>query len=154
MTVAATFDLDPVTVALRGWLQDRLRATFTAFAASAVVGDSQAPLDAAGRPVPPPYAVLYALPGVRSAPAWAGATYLTGRWQGTFVGATPSQARTWADAGRRHLAGEDLDGRYVSALSLPGVVVVRRASLDDGAIDLAGLLWSWSETFELDLTPA
>ena len=151
---AATFELDPVTVALQEWLADAI-LTGAPGEAACPIGDSAAPLDGDDQPIEPPYGVLFQLPGVRVVPPYAGATEVTVRYQVTWVGSTPSLARHWADRGRKAVAGEDLDGVLVEPMVLAGtgVVVIRRGTLDDGAIDYVGRLWQWAETYELVLVP-
>lgn len=155
MTVAATFEVDPVTVALRAWLEAAV-LTGAPGEAACPIGDSQAPLDDDERPLPTPYGVLYQLPGVRTVPPFAGASELRGRWQVTWVADTPSLARHWADRGRKAIAGETDSGVLANQMTLAGtgVAVLARRSLDDGSLDLVDRLWQWSETFELDLSPA
>lgn len=153
MTTAATFELDPVTVALQGWLQTEIRREGDEY--TLTVADSIAPIDDDGQAAPAPYVVLFQMPGVRRAPApLRGATMLTGRWLATSVGLTPSQARTVADRVRGAFAGTDHAGVHQTAMTLPLVKVIRRACLEDGALDVVQGVPQWSETFELDLVPA
>lgn len=154
MTAVATFELDPVLDELRTWLA---AAVLTGAPGELVspVGDSQAPLDAGGQAVPPPYHVLYLLPGVREVPPFAGAVAIRARIQVTSVGSTPSQARHFGDRVRKAIAGEDADAQQRPMdLTAAGVLVTLRVGMDDGAIDVGGGLWSWAETYELHLDPA
>jgi hypothetical protein len=147
------FELDPVTVALRAWLATAV-LTGADDELPFPVGDSQAPLDADQRPIDPPYGVLYQLPGERVYAPYAGALEVAAKFQVTSVGAFPSQARYWADRVRSAIAGETDAGEFALAMDLgvDHVDVVSRSCYDDGFIDGAGGLWSWAETYELNLS--
>lgn len=140
MTVT-TFELDPVTVVLRGWLQQQIGADVE---------------DSIALPDPPEfYAVLFQLPSPRRAlTVFAAESQVAATYQVTSVGKVPSQARSLADRVRVALAGTDRMGVPTVPLDLPGVHVVRRESLDDGFLDVVKGICQWAETYRLTLTPA
>ena len=155
MSAATTYELDPVTVALQAWLAANV-LTGAVGELPFPIGDSAAPLDADDTPVPPPYGVIYQGTAIRaSVRPYAGNVEVTARWIVTAVGSTPSQTRHYADRVRKAFAGEDADGAQTAMdLTAAGVRVLARRSQEDGALDLVGRIWQWTETFEADLAPA
>lgn len=78
-------------------------------AATLIVGDGEAPLDEDGEKIPPPYSVLYMLPG-GEVDGSAASPDSDGdiRFQLTHVGRLPAEARWQADRAGAELVGHPL----------------------------------------------